>query len=93
VYRSRVRHSRVELDLAKRVFVSRDIVLQNGQQGFGLLGAQIDTLKILDFDLGFALLMQSAKNQEKVPDIYPHLHTVGIVLAIIRCIDQLDVRL
>src|SRR5579884_1071346 len=41
-------HARIEFDLAERRFVLRYVLLQNRQQGFRLLRAYIDALKIGD---------------------------------------------
>ena len=86
-------HPRIEFDLAECVFITRDVLLQKPQQRLGLLRAEIDALKILDFHLGLALLLQRPKNQKEVPDIDPHLHAVGIAFAIVLIILQFDVRL
>jgi hypothetical protein len=75
--------SRIELDLAKCAFVIGDVLLQNRRQCLRLLRAEIDTLKIPDFNLSFRLLLHGPEYQEKVPDIYPHLHAVGISFAIL----------
>jgi hypothetical protein len=37
--RTRWRHARIKLDLAKRPFVAGHVLLQQSQQGFGLLRA------------------------------------------------------
>lgn len=86
-------HARIEFDLAESAFVACHVLLQESEQSFSLLRTEINTLKIPDIDLGLALLLQRAEDQEKVPDIDAHLHTVGIVLAVVRSVGQLDVRL
>src|SRR5438876_5390435 len=86
-------HTRVELDFAERAFISSHILLQDCRQSFRLLRAQIDTLEIADFHLGFALLLQGTEYQEEIPDVDPHLHAVGVVLAILGSVDQFDVGL
>src|SRR5215471_1907234 len=86
-------NSRIELDLSKGALVIGHILLQDGGQRFGLLWAQVDTLEIPHFHLALRLLLHSAKDQEKIPDIYPHLHAVGIGLAIIRRIEDCEIGL
>src|SRR2546430_11193582 len=86
-------HARVELDLPKRAFIASDILLQNRHERLGLLWAQINSLKIAHLDLRLALLLQGTKNQEKIPNVHAHLHAVGIALAVIVCINQLDIGL
>jgi hypothetical protein len=44
-------------------------------------------LEIADLDLRFTLLLQRAENEEKVPDVYAHLHAVRIILAVRRVTD------
>src|SRR5947209_3504223 len=93
VNRSRRGHSGVQLDLPECALILRDILLQDRKQRLGLLRAHVDTLEIVDLNLRLTLLLQCAKDQEEVPDAYPHLHAVGITLTIIRTVDQLDIRL
>src|SRR5579871_3180408 len=57
----------IKLDFAERAFILAHILLQDGQQCFGLLRTQIDALKILHFDLLRRHRLQAAKNQQKVP--------------------------
>src|ERR1700751_3195916 len=42
VNRTRWRHARIKLDFAKRPFVASNVLLQQSEQCFGLLRAQID---------------------------------------------------
>lgn len=93
MYRPCRSHARIEFDLAKSSLVPGDILLQKSKQRLGLLRAKINALKVADLDLGFALLLQSSKNHEKIPDVHPHLDTVGVGFAIIGCVAQLHVRL
>ena len=86
-------HSWIELDLAEGTLVSRYILLQQSKQSFGLLWAEIYALKIANLDLRLGLLLQSAKNEEEIPNIDPHLHAVGVTLAIGGVIGELNVGL
>src|SRR5205807_7545483 len=86
-------HARIKLDLTECALVPTHILLQQSQQRFRLLWAQIDALEILDLDLSFGLLLQRAENQKEIPDVDPHLHAIGIVLAVRGVIYQFDVRL
>src|SRR5664279_4945998 len=85
--------TRIELNLAKGVFVVHQILLQDGMQCFGLLWAQVNALKVTHLHASFILLLKSAKHQKKVPDIDPYLDAVGVGLTIIRCSGQLNCRL
>jgi hypothetical protein len=87
------RHARIEFDFAEGGFVAVDVLLQQSEQRLGLLRAQVDALKITDLHLSFTLLLNRAKDEEKVPDIHSHLHAVGIGFPVIGSIGQLDIGL
>lgn len=87
------RHARIKFDLTECAFVSGDVLLQDGEQSFGLLRAEINPLKILNFDLIFGLLLQRAENEEEIPDVDAHLDAVGVGLAVLGSVDQLDIGL
>jgi len=93
VNRAALHHPGIELDLAERGLVSGDIMLQDAEQGFCLLWRKVDSLEILDLDLGFGLLLHSSENKEEVPHVDSDLDAVGVVLTIIRGIRQLHVGL
>ncbi len=76
-------YARVQLDFTKGGFITRNILLQESKQSFGLLWAQVDALEIANFHLCFVLLLHRAEHQEEVPDIHSHLHAVGIGFPII----------
>lgn len=86
-------HSRIKFDFSECVFVAHDIVLKDGEQRLGLLGAQINPLEILHLNLGFALLLERAKDEEKIPNIYADLNTVGIGLPVVRRVHHFDIWL
>jgi hypothetical protein len=83
----------IELDLTEGALVADDILLQQSEQCLGLLRAEVDALEVANLDLRFGLLLQGSEHHEEVPDIHPHLHAVGVGLAVVGSIDQLDVRL
>src|SRR6476660_1622509 len=93
VHRAGSHHTRIQLDLTKCAFVPGYILLQDGRQGFGLLRTQINSLEIIDLHLRLALLQKRAEYQKEVPDVHPHLHAVGIILAIVGSIAQFDIGL
>ena len=93
VHRARRSQAWVEFDLAEGALITGDILLQQPEQGLGLLRAEVDALEVANLDLSFGLLLQGAENHEEVPDIHPHLHAVGVGFAIVRSIDQLEVGL
>lgn len=93
VYRTGGGYSRIELDFPERALVIRDILVQDGGQGLGLLWAQIDSLKIAYLDLRLRLLLHGPEDQEKVPHIDSHLHAVGIGFPIIAGIGDVEIWL
>src|ERR1700747_1617800 len=93
MHRARSHHSRVEFNLAKGTLISRNVLLENRHKCLCLLRTQIDSLKITDFHLSLALLLQGAEHQEEIPNIYAHLHAVSIVFAVVRRVEQLDIGL
>src|SRR5205823_14926556 len=69
------------------------VLFQDGEQRLGLLRAEVDALKICDLHVSWGLLLQRAEDQKKIPHIYPHLHAVGVVFAIVFAIREFDIRL
>jgi hypothetical protein len=86
VNRPRRRHPRIKFDLAECAFIPLHVLLQESEKRLGLLRAQVNSLKILDLDMAFGLLLQRPEDHKKVPDIHAHLHTVRIVLSVIGII-------
>jgi len=50
------------MNLAKRLLILADVILQNIQQGFGLLRTQINALKILDMHSIWRVLRRNAEH-------------------------------
>ncbi len=93
VYRATGGYTGIELDFAECAFVIGNILLQNCRQRFGLLRAQINSLKIFYLNLVFRLLLHGAKDEKKVPYIHAHLHAVGVSFAIFGGIDHIKIGL
>jgi len=93
VYWAGSSHAWIEFNLAKSAFITGHVLLQDGRQRLGLLRAQVDALKIQDFDLILGLLLERAEHQKKIPDIDSYLNAIGVALPVFRTIDQLDVGL
>src|SRR5439155_4040526 len=64
----------IKLDFPEGAFVLAHILLQNCQQSFGLLRAEIDPLKVLHFHILCVQRLQAAKHQQKVPNAYADLN-------------------
>lgn len=86
-------HSGIKFDLAKCVLITHYVLLQNGEQRFCLLRTEVNSLKILYLNLGLALLLKSAENQEKIPHIHAYLNAVRIGFPVIRGVNHLDIGL
>src|SRR5215471_12030253 len=84
---------RIQLNLAKCIFVLCDILLENRQQGLGLLRAYVDALKVRDLHLTFRLLLQSSEGKEKIPDADSYLHAVSVILAVVGRVRQFNIGL
>jgi hypothetical protein len=86
-------HPRIEFNFSKGAFVAAHVLLQQPEQGLGLLRAQVDALKVADLDLRFGLLLQCAKCEKEIPDVDPHLHAVRVGFPVFGRIDKLYIRL
>ena len=73
-----------EGDGAKGLLVLLDVMTEDVQEGFGLLGTEVDALEVVDANLVWGMLVDGAEDQEEVPDGEPYLHTVGVGVAIVR---------
>jgi hypothetical protein len=93
VDRAGVRHLRIQLYLAKGVFVVGDILLQNRHQRLRLLRAQINALKVVDLDFRLAPLLHGAEDKKEVPYVDTYLDAVGVVLAIACFVYDLNIWL
>ncbi len=69
------------------------ILAQHVPQRLGLLRAQVDGLVIADGDLVGAFAGGKAKNKLKIPNAHAHLDAVGVGLAIIGRLGEIDLRL
>jgi|ERR1700677_360344 hypothetical protein len=73
----------IQLDFAEGCLVAVHVLLQESEQSLGLLRAEVDALKVPNLYLRFVLLLNRSENQEKIPDIHSHLHTVCVRFPII----------
>src|SRR5690349_20378538 len=81
---------RFELDFTECGLVLRDILLQHVEQRFGLLRAHIDGLEVVDGDVIRRSLADAAEHQKEVPQVHANLHAVGIIFAVFRRVDELN---
>ena len=86
-------HPGIQFDLAEGGLVAGDVLLEQSKESLGLLRAHVDTLKVTNLDLSFALLLYRAENKEEIPHIHSHLHAISIGFPIFGGIGQLDIGL
>ena len=79
-----------ELNLPKGRFVLGHVLLEDVEQGLGLLGAEVDALKIVDGHIVGGSLVDPAEHEKEIPQIHADLNAVGIVLPVLGSIDQLN---
>ena len=81
-----------EPDFAERSFVLRDILLQHVEQRLGLLRAQLDALEVLDVHGFGRRLIGKAEHEQEVPKAGSNLNAVGVVLAVLGQVDDVNFR-
>ena len=83
----------IERNRAERLLVLSQIVTQNIEQRLCLLGAQVDSLKILYIQFVGLFLAHRAEDEKKIPHGHTNLHAVGVTVAVVRRIDEIKLRL
>jgi len=81
---------RFEPDFTESAFVLTDVLLEDIEQGFCLLGTDIDALKILNRHTFRSSLIHSAEQQQEVPQVDAYLNAVGIIFPVVRRLRQLN---
>ena len=81
---------RVEVDLAEGVLVLGDVLLEYAKQGLGLLGTQVDSLKVANLDALGRGLVHRAEHQHEVPDVDADLNAVGIGFAVVVALNEIE---
>src|SRR5271165_4871586 len=77
---------RLKFNLAEGCFVLRDILMQDVEQRFGLLRAQVHALEVLNvYGVGSGLA-DGAEHEEEIPKVDSDLHAVGVTFAILRAV-------
>lgn len=79
-----------ELDLPKGRFVLVYVLLEDVEQRLGLLGAQVDALKIVDGHVIRGSLVDPAEHEKEIPKIHADLNAIGIVLPVLGSVNQLN---
>jgi len=83
----------VESDGAECLLVLCKVVGQYVDESFGLLGAEIDALKVLDAEFVGGVLAHGAEDEKEVPDGHAHLDAVSVAIAIVGGIGEIEFRL
>ena len=87
------RDPRLQIDLAKGLFVLGQVLPQDVPQRLGLLRAEEGGLVVADVDLVGALAAGQTEDQLKIPHADAHLHTIGVALAVVGGLDKIQLRL
>src|SRR5215472_18461017 len=82
----------VEPDLSEGGFVLSHVVLQNAEEGLGLLRAHVDALEVGDADVIGSGRVDLAEKQEEVPEIHPNLDAVGVTFSVVGGLVENDSR-
>jgi hypothetical protein len=82
----------LEGDGAEGLLVLGEVVAEDVPEGLGLLGAEIDALEVGDAELLWGLLGHGAEDEEEVPDAHADLDTVGVSVAVVRGVRELEGR-
>lgn len=81
---------RLQSDFTECRFILGDVIAQDVEQRLGLLRADVDPLEVVDRHAVRRRLIHPAEHQKEIPQVDPNLHTVGVVLAVLRGVDELD---
>src|SRR5579863_3441894 len=84
---------RLELQGAEGLFVLGNVLAEHVPECLGLLRAQVDGLVIADGDLVGAFAGGKAEHELKIPYTNAHLDAVGIGLAVIRRLGEVELGL
>ena len=83
IHRSLLGKLRIQLDLSECVLILGNVLLENHEQGLGLLRTEIDALKICNLDFFRRLCPQCAECEKEVPNADAYLDAVRVAFAII----------
>jgi hypothetical protein len=72
-----------EGDGAEGLLVLGEVVVEDVGEGFGLLGAEIDSLEVGEVDLFGGVLGHGSEDEEEVPYAHADLDAVGVAFAIV----------
>ena len=80
----------LDVNVAEGRFVLGDVLLENVEEGLGLLRAKVDALEVVDVDKVRRVLGDETEHEEKVPEIGANLDGVGIAFAVVGAVDQVN---
>ena len=78
---------------AEGLLVLGEIVVEYVGEGLSLLGAEVDSLKVAEFDLFGGVLGHGSEDEEEVPDAHADLNAVGVTFAVVGGGGEADGRL
>jgi len=80
----------IQRDGSESFFVLGNVLREQVIEGFSLLGAEVNALEVIDFDLVGGLLVDGAENHEKIPDGKANLDAVCVRFAVVFGLIQGD---
>jgi hypothetical protein len=78
---------------AEGLLVLGEVVTEDVPQGFGLLGAEVDALEVVELNLFRGVLGHGTEDEEEVPDAHSDLDAVGVAVAVVGSRGELDIGL
>jgi hypothetical protein len=80
----------LEREGTEGLLVLGEIAAEDVPESFGLLGAEVDALEVLDGELVGVLLRHGAEDQEEVPDAHANLNAVGVAVAVVLGVAEFE---
>ena len=75
---------------AEGLLVLGEVVAEDVPEGLGLLRAEVDALEVLDVELVGRLLGHGAEDEEEVPDAHADLDAVGVAVAVVLGVGEVE---
>ena len=86
---ARLRELRFQRKWAEGLLILCEIVSEYIAESLGLLGTEVDTLKIFNLNFFCGFLAHSSEYKKEIPDTHADLHAIGITLVVGVCLGNL----
>jgi hypothetical protein len=81
---------RLKTNFTECRLILRNVLLEHVEKRLGLLRAHVNSLEVLYGYVIGGCLSNAAEQKQEVPQIHTDLDAVGVVLAVVGCIGELD---